>query len=270
MSFRSAFACGCALVAALSSVANAQLHLGDIILEVEQGSIVTWRELGGSLSSRWAVFASVLGEGGIPNSALEPGFDSEAQTFAPGTLVGLTVRRALRSWDGAAFASIPPLALRITKNTASVTTPLADPATCYAGSLLLGAATSSGRLHQHAGFELLAPATTGLYLLEFELWIGVPGAGVSHPVFMVFNQSEPLAEFEEAVAWAEARYASPCYANCDGSTTAPRLNVADFTCYLQRYALGDCYANCDRSTTTPVLNVGDFTCFLQRYAAGCP
>jgi hypothetical protein len=31
-----------------------------------------------------------------------------------------------------------------------------------------------------------------------------------------------------------------------------------------------CYANCDGSTTAPVLNVADFTCFLQKYAAGCP
>jgi hypothetical protein len=31
-----------------------------------------------------------------------------------------------------------------------------------------------------------------------------------------------------------------------------------------------CYANCDGSTLAPILNVGDFTCFLQKYAAGCP
>jgi hypothetical protein len=61
-----------------------------------------------------------------------------------------------------------------------------------------------------------------------------------------------------------------CYANCDDSTTAPILNVGDFTCFLQRFAAGDSYANCDNSTTAPVLNVGDFTCFLQRFAAGCP
>jgi hypothetical protein len=64
--------------------------------------------------------------------------------------------------------------------------------------------------------------------------------------------------------------AGACYANCDGSTAAPVLNVADFTCFLQRYAAGDSYANCDQSTAIPVLNVADFTCFLQRYAAGCP
>ncbi len=33
---------------------------------------------------------------------------------------------------------------------------------------------------------------------------------------------------------------------------------------------GGCYANCDNSTTAPVLNVADFTCFLQAFAAGCP
>jgi hypothetical protein len=60
-----------------------------------------------------------------------------------------------------------------------------------------------------------------------------------------------------------------CYPNCDGSTAAPVLNVADFTCFLQRFASGDAYANCDGSTASPALNVADFTCFLQRFAAGC-
>ena len=60
-----------------------------------------------------------------------------------------------------------------------------------------------------------------------------------------------------------------CYANCDASTTAPMLNVADFTCFLQRFAGGDPRANCDHSTASPVLNVADFSCFLSRFAAGC-
>jgi hypothetical protein len=60
-----------------------------------------------------------------------------------------------------------------------------------------------------------------------------------------------------------------CYANCAGNAFPP-LNVADFTCFLQRFAAGDYYTNCDRSTTSPTLNVADFVCFLQRYAAGCP
>jgi predicted outer membrane repeat protein len=60
-----------------------------------------------------------------------------------------------------------------------------------------------------------------------------------------------------------------CYANCDGSTTAPILNVIDFTCFLQSFASGNPYANCDGSTTPPVLNLLDFTCFLQKFAGGC-
>jgi hypothetical protein len=61
-----------------------------------------------------------------------------------------------------------------------------------------------------------------------------------------------------------------CYANCDGSSAAPVLNVNDFTCFLNRFAAGESYANCDASTVAPVLNVNDFTCFLNKYAAGCP
>jgi serine protease AprX len=60
-----------------------------------------------------------------------------------------------------------------------------------------------------------------------------------------------------------------CYANCDGSTTEPILTVADFSCFLTKFAAGDPYANCDQSTVAPVLNVADFTCFLTRFAAGC-
>jgi hypothetical protein len=61
-----------------------------------------------------------------------------------------------------------------------------------------------------------------------------------------------------------------CYANCDGSTALPVLNVLDFSCFLQKFAAADPYANCDGSTAAPLLNVADFTCFLQRFAQGCP
>jgi hypothetical protein len=66
-----------------------------------------------------------------------------------------------------------------------------------------------------------------------------------------------------------ARWATPCYANCDCSTTNPTLNVLDFSCFLNKFAAGDPDANCDGSSTAPVLNVLDFGCFLNRFAAGC-
>ncbi len=60
-----------------------------------------------------------------------------------------------------------------------------------------------------------------------------------------------------------------CYANCDNSSTPPVLNVNDFGCFLNHFAIGDSYANCDHSTLPPVLNVTDFNCFLNKFAAGC-
>lgn len=64
--------------------------------------------------------------------------------------------------------------------------------------------------------------------------------------------------------------ATPCYANCDGSTVPPVANVADFICFQNQYAAADSRANCDASTLPPVLNVADFICFLNAFAAGCP
>jgi hypothetical protein len=63
---------------------------------------------------------------------------------------------------------------------------------------------------------------------------------------------------------------SVCYANCDGSTAEPTLNVLDFNCFLNQFSAGAPYANCDGSTVEPVLNVLDFNCFLNRFAGGCP
>ena len=64
--------------------------------------------------------------------------------------------------------------------------------------------------------------------------------------------------------------AAACYANCDASTVAPTLNVNDYICFNNKFAVGDPYANCDESTVSPVLNVNDFICFNNRFAAGCP
>jgi probable HAF family extracellular repeat protein len=71
------------------------------------------------------------------------------------------------------------------------------------------------------------------------------------------------------IGWV-ATLGSPCYANCDGSTVAPILNINDFVCFSQQFAAADTRANCDGSTTPPLLNVNDFVCFQQRLAAGCP
>jgi V8-like Glu-specific endopeptidase len=82
-----------------------------------------------------------------------------------------------------------------------------------------------------------------------------------------------------AMEFCGTQTVASCYANCDNSTVPPVLNVDDFTCFINQYAMAQGlshaqqvvhYANCDGSTIAPVLNVDDFTCFINRYALGCP
>ena len=86
---------------------------------------------------------------------------------------------------------------------------------------------------------------------------------------------DELALYNRALSPAEilelaAASGVACYANCDGSTSSPVLNVNDFICFQTKFAAGDSYANCDNSTAAPVLNINDFICFQQKFAAGCP
>ncbi len=78
---------------------------------------------------------------------------------------------------------------------------------------------------------------------------------IGHPPVRVFlNQNAP----------------APCPANCDNSTSSPRLTPNDFQCFINRFAIGDPWANCDGSTGLPTLTANDFQCFIDRFAAGCP
>jgi hypothetical protein len=60
----------------------------------------------------------------------------------------------------------------------------------------------------------------------------------------------------------------PCYPNCDGSTTNPRLTPNDFACFLNAYVNGDSYANCDGSPAFS-LSPNDFICYINRFSQGC-
>ena len=111
-------------------------------------------------------------------------------------------------------------------------------------------------------------APTGGFLWDATSPSTIP-TGIATFVNYIFN-GNPSAFRNRFEVQGTLSTGGGCYANCDNSTTAPVLNVADFTCFLNRFAAGESYANCDESTTAPVLNVADFTCFLQSFAGGCP
>jgi murein tripeptide amidase MpaA len=92
------------------------------------------------------------------------------------------------------------------------------------------------------------------------------------------NDSVTESGIDEVRVSAWACSTPPCYANCDQSTAAPVLNVDDFSCFINRFAMAQAlpyeqqvtsYANCDGSTVAPVLNVDDFGCFINAFALGC-
>jgi len=122
-----------------------------------------------------------------------------------------------------------------------------------------------------------AGAGQGLATLHWPLNPGDVVAGqIVFLQWIVTDAAAPGGEALSAVArlpifCGSSGCPAPCgYANCDGSTVPPVLNVSDFLCFLTKYSAGDSYANCDGSTAPPVLNVSDFTCFLNKYSAGCP
>jgi len=77
------------------------------------------------------------------------------------------------------------------------------------------------------------------------------------------------AHFNDRVRQRVGMSGAACYANCDGSTVPPVLNVNDYVCFLGKFAAQDPAANCDGSTGTPLLTAGDLQCFLNAFASGC-
>ena len=123
-------------------------------------------------------------------------------------------------------------------------------------------------------------ALSGFAWSENTGWVNFSGGALATPaqparLDLAANRFRGYA-WAENIGWVNLDDATAgkfvarvCYANCDGSTTAPVLNVNDFICFQQKFAAGDPVANCDRSTAAPVLNVNDFICFQQKFAAGC-
>jgi hypothetical protein len=271
--------CGVALGASLACFARAQVHAVDVILQVQSGGIVTGRVDDGVTDSPRYVFQGTLGDTGVPGGTANPGFDSENGTFAAQQIVGITIRKALRVWNGNGFSLIagsptPVTTMQLVRNSTTLTTPNVDPPPgSFGADLTLGQANSVGRLHQHPAYLLQGGTSAGIYMLELQVWMGDDATGVSAPICVLFNQNAEQTDVDAAFAWAEANFHTPpppvCDANCDGSTGTPALTASDFTCFLAKFRSGDSYANCDGSTGTPLLTAADFTCFLAKFRSGC-
>jgi hypothetical protein len=234
--------------------AESEAHATD---GVRQGGVVRWA--GSTTTWRAALWA------GTPQSVVDlwpSGSPSAVWAMAPGVQVGEV--RVVGGTQAALW--------RGTAESFMDLSPLTGPTSMFYGT--------TGRIHVGRFSENFG-GLAGVNFGTREAWMGLhqflpaifgeSSAEVIHQegAFLYIGgwAENVLTGQREAVLWTGT---DPCYGNCDGSTAAPALNVADFTCFLQKFATGDPYANCDGSSATPALNVADFTCFLQRFASGCP
>jgi hypothetical protein len=183
----------------------------------------------------------------------------------------------IRAWDGATWSAIPSLTNGSGQATltalGSVDENGGEPGAPYlyaSGEFTAAGSVAAQRLARWDGMLWRAGAVDGVS----------PGAPArafagfgAPPVVYVGGDFQGVVNAADQQTWFLAGYddcPAPCYANCDGSTSTPVLNINDFVCFQQRFAAADTYANCDQSTLAPTLNVADFICFMNRYAAGCP
>ena len=205
---------------------------------------------GGNRAFRWT------SAGGMENLGTLPG---ETQSWANGisadgsTIVGYSGSRAFR-WNAAeGMVSLGAAAANAAASNKN-------------GLVIVGSSGSQGFLWTPGlgMVDLFAfLPTLGISLTG---WTGLSPKSISADGLTIVGSGTHNGVAEGWIATLGPR----CLANCDNSFIPPALNVNDFLCFNNHFALGDPMANCDGSTLPPVLNVSDFVCFLNRYAAGCP
>ena len=125
------------------------------------------------------------------------------------------------------------------------------------------ATNAYGKFHHHWGYTLLSPASSGIYLLELELW-STAGIETSQPYWMVFNQNDTQEHQDAAFAWVEDNYlGGGCAAdfNHDGY-----VNGNDFDAFASVFETADPAADINHDG---YVNGNDYDMFASAFEAGC-
>ncbi|MEX2218517.1 MAG: GC-type dockerin domain-anchored protein [Phycisphaerales bacterium] len=219
--------------------------------------------------SRWDGESwSPVGSGGLNGAVLTLAlFDGDLYAGGFFTTAGGVIANQIARWDGAAWSALGTGVAGGNVQALAAFDDGSGPALYVGGAFTsAGGVAGTGRIARWDG-ESWSSVAGGTNNAVNALTVYDDGGGPALYVGGGFTNAGGVPA-NRIARWG-CPPAAPCYANCDGSTTAPVLNVQDFSCFLARYAAGEAYANCDGSTTAPVLNVEDFSCFLNEYAAGC-
>ena len=92
--------------------------------------------------------------------------------------------------------------------------------------------------------------------------------------FLIDADGEPPRHLQQWLVHFVRIQRKPCAVAMDIDTryamVFSHLKKGDPEGFLNAFATGDSRANCDGSTAAPLLNIADFLCFQQKFAAGCP
>lgn len=226
-----------AAVLSTATIAAAGLHSGDIILTIDNNTIVTNTQ-GTEGPEPVRVFTSELSFIAGFWSTTNPGFDCEPGTFNVGSDIGFVIEDAVREWDGANFDTIADEQISLEFGPAGpIFSPL-TPDTDVVGFNI--PVQSNGGWHRHYDFYLEAPAMEGVYLLRMRL-THTGGLNDSEPFYLIFNQSQDPMVLTDAFDYVETvLLASPCPEDINSDTL---IDAADLGILIAAFGTNDADAD---------------------------
>lgn len=252
----------------IARAVSAQVDLGDVILGVQHGQIVTGSGVVGGVFQPTRVYAAEFGAV-VPDSTDEPGFDCEPSTFPASSSNGFRILDVLRRWDGQGFDMQAVPALEIGYVGQSVQTP-SQPGVVEGLVLPVG---SNGQWHRHFDYTLLSPATPGVYLLTLSVFNTSPFFQESEPFWIVFGQEVDAGVLSAAVTWAQEHLPGPpACSDIDFNNDGLVPDTQDISDFIEVFGGAPCpSADCDGidfngdGLSPDVEDIGDF---LAVFAGG--
>lgn len=190
-----------AFVGLVPLAAQAQLHDGDIEMQVTANQIVLEGHAVLRLGNGYQVFEGDFGDvAGGPFKTDDPGFDSAPGTWADGAVVNYLGLGSLEFWNGASWVAAGLQRVTLDGNLGE--------ATVFQGSGLsgdmsglIGQSGSSGQIHEHLDMSVSMSGgglpTMGAYLIQLQ--VVSSGMVSSQPFYIALNRGLDDAAFENAV-----------------------------------------------------------------------
>jgi hypothetical protein len=141
----------------------------------------------------------------------EPGFRIDAGTFDQAGNLTISIRRAMRAWNGGGFSPTSDrLNIQKPGSGDSIYSPIIDPVDPDSGPLPgISFAVGTGELHEHADNYLVDALTLGngapgIYLVEFHAAVDLAGIARTAPYYLLYNYGQSDADLSAAVDYTRA------------------------------------------------------------------